>query len=200
MKLGLIFECDKQGTDQQVYEYVIKQFCPDLDFVTLPAGVNKKQMIESCGKAAQALIDIEKCDKVAIVWDLMPRWGGVPCRKEDVDAIFKSLQDEGTDATKIKLVCIEPELESWFLVDGNVLTSYKTQLSHPHPVQKYKGKKLDPESKDSKKEISKYLERRYNDITEAIKIVKHVESYDKIAKKHATFKRLKDLIDLLCQV
>jgi hypothetical protein len=198
MKLGLIFECDKQGTDQQVYEYVIRQLCPDLDFITQPAGINKPQMIDNCGKIAQLLIDVEKCDKILIIWDLMPRWGGVPCRKEDVDNILENLTAEDVDLAKIKLVCIEPELESWLIVDGKALTAYKEQLSHPHKVEKFKGKKLSPESKNAKTEISKYLGRKYNDISEALKIAQHIENYEQIARKHASFARLKEFIGEVC--
>lgn len=199
MKLGLILECPKQGTDHLVYEYVIKRLCPAIEVFVVPSGsTNKPGMIAICGEVAQTLIEVEHCDKVAVIWDLMPTWGGKACRKEDVDEITSNLKDSNVNLSKVKLVCIEPELEGWLIVDRAALTNYKTNLSHPHPVKKFKGRNLSSHSNDSKKIISKYLEKRYIDISEAIKITKYIEDFGKIARKHASFARLKNLIEELC--
>jgi len=198
MKLGLILECPKGGTDQQVYEYVIRQWCPGLDFITLPAGSNKPQMIQNCGKVARLLLDLERCDNVLIIWDLMPPWGGQPCRLEDVTIILKKMESEQVDLTKIKLICMEPELEGWLLVEGKALTDYNAQLCHPHRVEKFTGKKLRSNSNEAKKVISKYLGHKYNDVAEALRIIQHIDSYDKIAKKHPSFARLKTFIGKIC--
>jgi len=195
MKLGLILECPKQGTDQQVYEFVIEKLCPQLQVISQPAGNNKPQMIQNCGKAAKLLLDTEKCDYVAIIWDLMPPWGGKPCRKEDIDRILKKLEEANIDSTKIKLICIEPELEGWFLVEGHALTEYKRQCRRPHRVGSFKGIKLRKNDNSAKTCISTYLERKYNDVLEAIKIVQHINDYSKIARKHDSFKRLKMFVD-----
>jgi hypothetical protein len=201
MKLGLIFESDtnkqKKGVDHQVYEYMIKQLNAGLQITTQSAGNNKPQMIQNCGKVAKLLIESEHCDCIAIIWDLMPTWGGNPCRKEDVESILTKLKDEQIDLRKIKLICIEPELESIFLTDGNVLTSYKQQRSHPHPVKSFNGKTLKKNDKKAKTYISNYLERKYNDMLEAIKIVQHITDYNKIAKEHNSFKRLKEFVESL---
>lgn len=199
MKLGLILECPNQGTDHVVYEYVIKKICPDIDVIVIPSGTNNKpQMISNCGSIAQALLVSEKCDKVAILWDLIPTWGGKACRKTDIDLITKNLIDAGLDLKNIKLICIEPELEGWLIVEGKAITLYKTELWHPHPVQKFKGIRLAPQSGESKKEISRYLGYRYSDIIEAIRITKKIDSFDKIASKNQSFGRLKEFIDQLC--
>lgn len=197
MKLGLILECPLQGTDQQVYEYVIKQLNTTLGIITQPAGTNKPQMIQNCGKVAKLLLLQEKCDYVAIIWDLMPPWGGKPCRKEDVEAMIKKLQDEKVNLAKIKLICIEPELEGWLIVEGDALTCYKRQLCHPHSVKPFRGKKLRSNDNGAKTGISTYLGRKYNDILEAIKIVQHINDYNKISKKHPSFKRLKTFVESL---
>lgn len=166
MKLGLILECPRQGTDHQVYEYVIKKLCPAIEVVVVPSGsTNKPGMIAKCGEVARTLIEAENCDKVAILWDLIPVWGGTACRKEDVEAITTNLNAAHVDLTKVKLICIEPELEGWLIVEGTALTKYKTAICHPHPVKKFNGVKLSERSNDAKKTVSKYLERRYNDIT-----------------------------------
>jgi Domain of unknown function (DUF4276) len=97
------------------------------------------------------------------------------------------------------LVCIEPELEAWLIADGRPLTAYKTQLSHPHPIKPYKGKVLAPESKESKTKVSKYLGRKYNDVSEAIRIAKHIDNFERIAKKVPSFARLKTFIEAVCK-
>jgi hypothetical protein len=199
MKLGLILECSKQGTDHQVYEYVIKQICPAIDIVVIPSGAsNKPGMISKCGEIAQTLIQAEHCNKVAILWDLIPTWGGTACRKDDVDAITNNLSAANVDLNKIKLICIEPELEGWLIVEGTALTKYKTDICHPHPIKKFPGTKLSSKSNASKKTINKYLERKYNDISEAIRITKNIDDFNKIARKHDSFKRLKDFIEQAC--
>jgi hypothetical protein len=77
------------------------------------------------------------------------------------------------------------------------LTKYKERICSPHPVEKFKGKNVSPKFKDSKKILSKYLERKYNDIIDAIKITEHIEDFEKIARKHKSFARLKKFIDQL---
>ena len=156
-------------------------------------------MIAKCGEIAKTLIDAEHCDRVAILWDLIPAWGGTACRKDDVEAIINNLNAANVDLAKVKLICIEPELEGWLIVEGTALTKYKTGICHPHPVKKFNGVKLSAKSDFSKKTISKYLERRYNDITEAIRIAKNIDDFDKIARKHETFARLKDFIEEICR-
>jgi len=197
--LGLILECPKQGTDHLVYEYVIKKFCPTINLVVVPAGsTNKPDMINKCGKVAELLLHKDRCDKVAIIWDLMPPWGGRACRKTDIEAIIRNLSDYQVDLNRIKLICIEPELEGWLIVDGNGITKYKQYLSHPHPVPPFTGIKLRPQSNDAKKRITRYLGRRYNDLLEAIKIVKYFDDFDRIVRKHPSFRRLKTFIDQIC--
>jgi len=200
MKVGLILECPKQGTDHQVYEYVISRLCSDIEIVVIPSGAsNKPGLISKCGMIASTLFEAEKCDTVAIIWDLMPPWGGTACRKQDVEAITLNLIDNNVDLNNVKLICIEPELEGWLIADGCALSRYKKALHHPHSVKRFNGKVLPPQSNDAKKIISRYLERRYNDITEAIRIAMQITDYSKIARKHSYFARLKIYVEQICQ-
>jgi hypothetical protein len=200
MKLGLILECSKQGTDHQVYEYVIKKLCHAIEIVVVPSGsTNKPGMIAKCGIVAKTLMEADQCNKVSILWDLIPAWGGTACRKDDVEAITCNLNAANVDLSKIKLICIEPELEGWLIVEGTAITKYKTDICHPHPVKKFNGVKLSAKSNDSKKTISKYLGRRYNDISEAIRIAKNIDDFDKLARKHESFARLKTFIEEICR-
>ena len=197
MKLGLILECPNQGTDHQVYNYVITTLCPGIS-LNITGCVNKKDLINKCGPIAKILLESDHCDHVAIIWDAMPTWGGEPCRKKDIAAIHKSLKEEGIAPSRIKLICMEPELEGWFLVDGRGLTSYKADLCYPHPVKKCKAIKLSSASNQAKKIISRYLERSYNDIFDAIAIVKRYPNFDRIARNHHSFSRLHQFIIKIC--
>lgn len=199
MRIGLILECDRGGTDQKVYEYVAKQICPHTELCVEPAGINKPTMIANCGRIARILLEGLQCDLVLIVWDLMPTWGGEVCRKRDKDQIAANLLSNGVNTSKVKLVCIEPELESWFITEARALTSYKAQLSHPHKIEKFNSKVLSENDNSSKAMISKYLGRRYNDLTEAFKIVQHVEDFSRIGKKHASFGRFYDFVKDTCK-
>ncbi|MDR2641629.1 MAG: DUF4276 family protein [Planctomycetaceae bacterium] len=202
MKLGLILECPIEGTDHQVYEYVVQQLCPQLEII-VEGHRNKKLMIDNCGKTAKLLL--KKCDVVAIIWDLMPPWEKKrrgkrrkePCRHNDIVKIQTNLENAKVNLSKVKLICIEPELEGWIIVDGSALTKYKKEIVSPHPVKKFNNVKQLNNSDDSKKRISKYLKQKYNKIVEAIKIVKHFDNFDKIAKKHTSFCRLKKFIEEL---
>jgi hypothetical protein len=75
MKLGLILECPINGTDQQVYEYVIKKLCSTRIEIKTIGSTNKKDLINACGDKAKLLLDADCCDHVVILWDLMPLWG-----------------------------------------------------------------------------------------------------------------------------
>ncbi|MDR1289874.1 MAG: DUF4276 family protein [Planctomycetaceae bacterium] len=199
MKLGLILECPPDGTDHKVYAYVIRKLCPSLEIIVLPTGAqNKPQMIKNCGNIADLLLNSEYCDVVAIIWDLVPSWGGRSCRKEDIEKIKSSLRDADVDLSKIKFICIEPELEGWLIVDGSALTRYKRKICSPHRVNKFKNISQSNNDNDSKKHIRKYLER-YNDIIDAIKIVELFDNFDKVARKHTSFRRLKEFVEELCR-
>ncbi|MDR2115436.1 MAG: hypothetical protein LBP87_03540 [Planctomycetaceae bacterium] len=199
MKLGLILECPPNGTDHQVYDYIVRKLCPSIEIFVLPTGTsNKPQMIENCGKIASSLLELESCDVVAIIWDLMPPWekqGEKACRHEDIDKIQTNLKNANVDLSKIKLICIEPELEGWIITEGSALTKYKKTICGTHPIKKFNKKKDLSTFKDSKKILSKYLGRKYNDTVDAIKIVKHIDDFGKIARKHKSFARLKNFIE-----
>jgi len=198
MKIGLILECDRGGTDQQVYEFVAKKICPSAEYLIEPAGTNKPTMIENCGKVAKILIEKLGCTQVAIIWDLMPRWGGTPCRNEDKAQIIKNLASQGVSLNQVKLICIEPELESWIITEAKGLTSYKAQLSHPHKIPPFRSQILQESDNKAKAYISKYLGRRYNDISEAIRIVQHISDFSKFKRKHPSYERFHDFINSNC--
>lgn len=120
----MIFECGPQGADKKVCERFARQIKPDVQIVSITLD-NKPNLVSNCGKVAAQLIK-QGCDRILIVWDLYPAWrekGQKPCRKEDRQAIQDSLTNAGVTSANVYLICIEPELEEWFLYDLTALLS-----------------------------------------------------------------------------
>ena len=134
MKIGFIFECGPEGPDVQVCRHLVQKLDSTIEFVSSTLD-NKKKLLEDCGAIAKVLLD--ECEKVIVVWDLYPAWrekGMKPCRHEDRQAIFQSLQSEDVDLAKVFLVCIREELEAWLLADHRAVKTMLQPLKHPHPV------------------------------------------------------------------
>lgn len=74
MKIGFIFECPRNGPDQQVIEFLAAKIAPDVEIVNRATNVNKPALIQQCGIQASLLLK-QGCERVIIVWDLLPRWG-----------------------------------------------------------------------------------------------------------------------------
>jgi hypothetical protein len=191
MKIGLIFECGPQGADKKVCEILLKKLNPEIQTKSITLD-NKPNLVQKCGASAKALCDIECCDRVLILWDLYPGWrtdGERPCRKEDCDAIFQSLDSAGADRAKVHLICIAEELEACLIADGSAIA---TTLSKPtHRVDVPDCKK--PEQvKNPKKMLSqiyqKSIGRKYSDLTDAEKIARNISDFNKI-RRNSSFCR-----------
>lgn len=183
MKVGMIFECGPDGADVKVCEYLAKQIRPEISISSITLD-NKDKLIRECGEKAEDLLSIDKCDKVVIVWDLLPpQRGKSVCRKREQDDIKKSLEKHDVDLDKVFLVCVEAELESWLLSDKRAI---ETVLSRPtHKVRVPKVRRPE-ELKNPKKRLHRiYKEfsgRDYTDRVDAIKIVKEMHDLNKIRK------------------
>jgi hypothetical protein len=73
---------------------------------------------------AQSLLQIEKCDRVVVAWDLEPAWGGEACRHDDKERAMTSLRGAKVQLSKVDLLCIERELECWLMADRRALEVY----------------------------------------------------------------------------
>jgi hypothetical protein len=130
MKIGMIFECQKGGPDQLVCESLVKRLKAEhnieIELANSVTLANKRNLRESCGKHVAALLEIENCDRVIIVWDLEPSWKQrtPACRHEDKELILASIKSAGvTDLAKVHLVCIEKMLEAWLLADHRAIAA-----------------------------------------------------------------------------
>jgi hypothetical protein len=179
MKIGMIFECGPQGADKKVCEYLAMQVAPDIEIESVTLD-NKKNLISDCGKAAAQLLK-STCERVVIVWDLHPAWRELaPCRKEDREAIARSLKASDVDATKVFLVCIEEELEAWLIADNRAIEAL---LSKPHRQVRIDRERHPEQITNPKKKLTRiYREhggRPYNDLIDAEKIVKALPDLDR---------------------
>ncbi len=194
MKVGFIFECGPEGPDVQVCRHLVYKLDPTIEFVPSTLD-NKKKLIEDYGAVAKALLD--DCKKVIVVWDLYPAWrkkGVRPCRYEDRQAIFQSLQAEKVDLDKVFLVCIQEELEAWLLADYRAVTAMLQPLKHPHSVSRI-SRFSNPDSiRNPKKRLTKIFtqelgpRRRYVDYRHALLIARKIVDFSRV-RRSDSFKR-----------
>jgi len=182
------------GPDVKVCRHLVHKLDPTIEFIPSTLD-NKKKLIENCGAVAKTLLD--ECHKVIIVWDLYPAWrerGIKPCRYEDRQAIFQSLQAEDVDLTKVFLVCIREELEAWLLADHRAVTTMLQPLKHPHPVGRISGFSNPDGIRNPKMRLTRIFNqelgsgRRYLDSQHAIMSARKIQNFSRI-RRSDSFKR-----------
>jgi len=188
MKVGFILECGPEGPDVQVCRHLVHKLDPKIEFVPSTLD-NKKNLLEDCGAVAKVLLD--ECKKVIVVWDLYPAWrerGVRPCRYEDRQAIFQSLQAENVNLSKVFLVCIKEMLEAWLLADHRAVTAMLQQLKHPHPVSRISRFSNPDGIRNPKIRLTRIFtqelgrRRRYVDYRHAIMIAREIDDFTKIRR------------------
>ena len=188
MKVGMIFECGPKGADRKVCVRLAKLLDSSLRILVRTAG-NKPLLERDCGELASQLFD-RGCERVIIVWDLYPSWTSEnPCRKQDCEAIFSSLNDAGVDQSKVALVCIEKELETWLLADERAI---ERTLSKPHRRARI-GRRRNVEQirnpKSALREVFRQLGGMdYNDYYHAELIARQITDFQRL-KRIETFRR-----------
>jgi hypothetical protein len=192
MRIGFIFECGLNGADVQVCRHFMEKLKPGTEIIPQYMDV-KTNLVEDCGPVASLLV--KSCDRVVIIWDLYPAWREnhiKPCRKDDRQKIFTSLQSNNVPLSKVALVCIEEELEAWLLADTRALRSFIATHKHPHPVGNLKNFKKPEGVKAPKTRLTKIFNqevgRRYIDYQDAITIAKAVPDFNHL-KRSSTFRR-----------
>jgi hypothetical protein len=193
MKIGFIFECGPEGPDVKVCRHLLKMLDNKLEF-TFKALSNKPGLIKDCGLAAKNLLEIDKCNKVVVVWDLFPAWREKkqnPCRKEDCIAIAETMKNAGVAKKHFEMVCIEEELEAWLISDERVLTEFFKKKKHPHPVGKVKKIKNPDYQKNPKTWLTKLFNqelggrRKYNDVADAEQIIRGFEDFSRLKNSNS---------------
>lgn len=204
MKIGMIFECGPNGADKKVYEYLAKQLDPGIVIVSSTLG-SKPTLVEQCGTEAKALLEIENCERVIIVWDLYPPWKEKrqkPCRFNDRKLIMDSLNKAGLaprQQQRVYLVCIEQELETLLLADKQAIENYLSSIKGRFCRI---GRIRNPEHQSEPKgylsqKFVDHIGRKYNDALDAEKIIKLADirkiwrcsSFERFAEKGVGVRR-----------
>ena len=193
MKVGMIFECADDGPDYRVCKHLAERIIPNIVVVPDMLG-NKRKLRDECGESAKALF-ADGCEKVLIIWDLYPSFkrNEDPCRHRDKELILESLGKEGVDLSRVELVCVEAELESWLVADFRAV---RDVLRRRNPKAKIGKLKRALQSKDPKKvldaQFRKWAKAPYEPHNHAEEIVKampnlrrlnHVESFRRFKTK-----------------
>lgn len=190
MKIGLILECQRGGPDQQIYEHLVKELYPNAHIETYPQ-TNKRLLMEQASLVCTEALSVDNCDFVFIIWDLSPAHPDIKarlCMKLEKDQLLHELHTKGVDSTKVKLVCVEYELESFLIADGRGLTQL-VQSTTTHPIRAFPDCKTKAMQKGPKNTIWKYYPR-YNDFTDAIKILRNFNGdYGRMRRKNPCFNR-----------
>ena len=138
MKLGCIFECQREGPDILVCRQFLGQLNPNVVLDPVPMD-SKSGLINRCGPATQALLKTN--EHVVILWDLIPRWketGKIYKLADEVKKIEDALAAAKVNRKKVSLVCMVQELEAWLLADHNAWGSIIERIKHPHRIGKLK--------------------------------------------------------------
>ncbi len=199
MKIGFLVECGPDGPETKVIPYLAKYFRSDIDYDVIPLD-RKPRLKSECGRYARELLR-RGCDRVLIVWDLLPDWGeyeGKGCRKIDREEIGESLRQAGIKPTdkRIGLVCIHNMLEAWILADERALASFLSTDAHPVRIRRTRKPESVKDPKARLKDIfrkSGHRIRDYVDRTHALKIVQCLTDLQRL-ETCATFLRFKKFL------
>ena len=142
MKIGFILECGPQGAEVKVIPHLARSIDPTLTIVDPVPMDDKGKLKRDCGRWVKALL-LSGCDRVLIVWDLLPDWGeyeGRGCRHEDKEQIAASLRNAGLrlNDNRVSLVCIEKMLEAWIIADERAVSAFLSSPEHDIPVKRCK--------------------------------------------------------------
>src|SRR6266404_4640569 len=115
-KVGIIFGCGRDGPDYKVCNHFLERLNPGIEMIPRFLDV-KTRLLAECGDVAAQLLDVDRCARVIVSWDLEPKWGGDPCRHDDKEIALNSLRNSGAPLARVHLLCIERELECWLMAD-----------------------------------------------------------------------------------
>ncbi|MCB1228140.1 MAG: DUF4276 family protein [Verrucomicrobiales bacterium] len=195
-KLGLVLECCREGADERVLRCLVRRLSPDTQ-VVVRAMNDKGSLFREGIQAAEALVTIEKCDRVFVVWDLHPEWEdeldpkrAIKCKDECEELRKQLAKVEQEDS--IDLICIIKALETWVLADERALSEYFSTPSHPASIPRIRKPQNDQDPKGHLMRLFtqfKGRNARYTDRLDAVRIIQKAPSTNRLSKV-PSFKRL----------
>jgi hypothetical protein len=193
-RVGFIFECGRDGPDYQVCNHFLGRLNQQITLVPRFLD-NAERLLNECGDVAASLLQIEKCDRIVVAWDLEPAWGGDACRHDDKERAIASLRGAKVQLSKVDLLCIEQELESWLMADRRALEKVIGRYKHPHVLGAMPDYKVpDSQIGRPKTELISLFQRelgrggKYVDRKHAILLAKSIPDWTKI-RRSESFRR-----------
>jgi len=144
------------------------------------------------------------CERIVIVWDLLPRWKDKhikPFCKTDVAEVRAALQKANVDDERVRLLCIAAELETLLIADERALERVLERSTrkancpykrHPHKL---------PDPKSDLDGVFRAHGRVYSSLTDALKIAQALNDFNRLAPipSFKRFKKLVSEVDFACQ-
>ncbi len=188
MKYGFIFECHLDGPDFKVVKHIVENWVNQkIQFEPVTLG-DKGSLLEQCTDSVEMLLRT-KCDKVFIVWDLMPKYANCNCIVEERNLIRQQLIDKNIPLVNVEFIGIVHELESWLIANVSAIERVLSTVAHPINIANIRYPDRDRNPKGKLRKI--FLQERgfdYNDLDYALRIIQNVQR-PKDLKRSVSFKR-----------
>lgn len=194
MRVGFIVECFRDGADHKVLLNLLPRLRADVEPQFSFCG-SKRVLFEECGRLVAGLLDVERCERVIVLWDLMPcdeRFhdkGSPSCTLERAHLVS---QLRPQDHERTIMLCVTHELEAWLLADGRAVTAVLERPTHKiRPIADERRPEAYPNPKARLRTLFRQHGRGdYNDAVHAVKIVENVANLTKLDRA-PSFSRLR---------
>jgi len=187
MKLGFVLECCLEGSDYKVLKHLVDRIKPDCKFDAATLG-DKGTLLKDCADSTETLLKMG-CDKVFIVWDLMPKYTNCDCIVEERNLIHKQLIDKNIPLNNVHFIGIVHELESWLIADVSAIERVLSTPAHPVNIANIRHPDREPNPKKKLRQIFKqHRGTDYNDLDSALRIIREVQS-PRDLRQSVSFKR-----------
>lgn len=196
MRIGMIFECKKDGPDYRVCCHFAKRVRADIEIREVTLG-DKATLVADCGKSADLLLK-SGCERVLIIWDLRPAFPNgekLDCVRE-CELVKDALTAAGVTSPKVYLVAIREELETWLIADKEAVRAYLK--TNEHDVDLPKNWKKPENVKQPKAALNNQFQSsprhhcRYSDMLHALPIARNCDLAR--LEKVQSFKRFADKV------
>ena len=187
MKYGFVFECWIDGPDYKVIKYLVNKILPDCVFRHATLG-DKAKLLEECADNVELFLR-SGCEKVFIVWDLIPKFDECDCIVHERNIIRQKLIDRDITLDNVEFIGIVHELESWLIADKRAVEVYLSTRERAVRLNAVRYPDRDANPKGRLKRI--FLEHRryeYNDLDHAYRIIQNVDNVRNL-RRSRTFSR-----------
>ena len=186
MKYGFVFECWIDGPDYKVLKHLVNWITPDVHFEPVTLG-DKGVLLEECADSVELLL--KSCDKVFIVWDLVPKYTNCDCIVEERNLIRQQLIDKNIPLDNVEFIGIVHELESWLIADVTAIERILSTPTHLVSIDniRHPDREVNPKKK-LRRLFNQHRGSDYNDLDSAIRIIKQVQR-PRDMRQSATFRR-----------